>query len=384
MRLVGGQLVLQLLSRRSGLSMRSAAFFQGLTRLIQQRFGFVQTAVGLIHGGFNQAQTGAKAFGLAVQTVNRIGAVLDAVTDLAQRFTGGVQRIVLAQQRVMRLTERLLDLLQLIFAGSALFGGLGQHALGLAHRVAYLQKSLFGGGFLLVQTVVAHKIQPHIQLAQGFGQSQIFLGYIALFFEGREMAFQLIQHVQHAHKVFIRTLQTAFGFLLAGAEAADTGGFFKDHAAVLAALAQNFVNSALADDGIAFLAHAGVAEQVDDIAQTAARAVHQVFAFAAAVDAAGDADLVIRHVQLVVGVVKGERYFAVIERLALFGAVEDDVGHALTAQHLGALFAQHPAHGVADVALAAAVGANNARYVLRKDDLRALGERLKAVYFQFG
>ena len=46
-------------------------------------------------------------------------------------------------------------------------------------------------------------------------------------------------------------------------------------------------------------------------------------------------------------------------RLARVAALEDDVLHVLAAQALGALLAQHPGDRIDDVALAAAVGADD-------------------------
>ena len=63
---------------------------------------------------------------------------------------------------------------------------------------------------------------------------------------------------------------------------------------------------------------------------------------------------------------------------ALGGAVEDDVVHRLAAQDLGALLAQGPGHGVADVGLAAAVGADDRRDRAREGQIDLLVEGLEA------
>src|SRR5690606_33964830 len=66
------------------------------------------------------------------------------------------------------------------------------------------------------------------------------------------------------------------------------------------------------------------------------------------------------------GVLAGNPALAVVEhhfhrglahRLAVGGAVEDDVGHRLAAQVLGRTLAQNPAHRIDDVGFAATVGA---------------------------
>ena len=56
---------------------------------------------------------------------------------------------------------------------------------------------------------------------------------------------------------------------------------------------------------------------------------------------------------------EAEAHFGGGAGLARVAAVEDDVLHLVAAQALGALLAKHPGDGVGDVALAAAVGADN-------------------------
>ena len=66
------------------------------------------------------------------------------------------------------------------------------------------------------------------------------------------------------------------------------------------------------------------------------------------------------------------------ERPAFGGAVEDDVVHFFAAQHLGALLAEGPGDGVADVGLSAAVGADDGRHGAWKGQIHLLEERLEA------
>ena len=65
------------------------------------------------------------------------------------------------------------------------------------------------------------------------------------------------------------------------------------------------------------------------------------------------------------------------DRLALAGAVEDDVLHRLAAQRGRLRFAQHPANGVDDVRLAAAVGTDDADELAGRADRRGVHERLE-------
>ena len=90
-------------------------------------------------------------------------------------------------------------------------------------------------------------------------------------------------------------------------------------------------------------------------------AVDEVFAFAGAIDAAGDLHFLGVGGQLAAAVVEGHGDFGQAEAAARGGAVEDDVGHFAAAQALGALLAENPADGVDDVALAGAVRARRWR-----------------------
>ena len=67
-----------------------------------------------------------------------------------------------------------------------------------------------------------------------------------------------------------------------------------------------------------------------------------------------------------------------VGRLALAGAVEDDVLHGLATQLAGLALAQHPAHRIHDVGLAAAVGADHADQLARKLEGGGLSEGLEA------
>ena len=63
-------------------------------------------------------------------------------------------------------------------------------------------------------------------------------------------------------------------------------------------------------------------------------------------------------------------------------AVEDDVGHLLAAQTLGALLAEHPLDGVDDVRFAGAVGTDDHRDAGRKLEPRLVGKALEAGEFE--
>ena len=81
--------------------------------------------------------------------------------------------------------------------------------------------------------------------------------------------------------------------------------------------------------------------------------------------AAGNAYFIKIQPQAVVAVVKVQRNFRHAKRTPFAAAAENNVFHFTAAQIFGALFAQHPAHGIGDIAFAAAVRAYNCRYDLK-------------------
>ena len=225
------------------------------------------------------------------------------------------------------------------------------------------------GRIALQQAILAgeHHAQAGIQLGL---ELAVALGLGCLPLERIHLAGDFLQDVVDARQILLGAFQLGFGQALAGLELGDAGGLFDDRAAVLRLGAENLADAALLDDGVAFRPEAGAHEEVLDIAQAGGAAVDQVFAFARAVQAAGDGDFrvlrrmsVFHGLQLVRGVLVvdvgvHQRHGDVghAERLAVARAGENHVFHAGAAQALGGLLAQHPTDGIADVGLAAAVG----------------------------
>jgi hypothetical protein len=102
--------------------------------------------------------------------------------------------------------------------------------------------------------------------------------------------------------------------------------------------------------------------------------VEEVGALAGAEDAAGDGDVVEFGVEHFVAVGEGDADLGHVHGGAGIGAVEDDVQHLGAAQGGGALFAQNPADGVGDIALAAAVRAHDGDQSRLELELCAVGE----------
>ena len=108
----------------------------------------------------------------------------------------------------------------------------------------------------------------------------------------------------------------------------------------------------------------------------------RIFAFAVAIDAAGDLHFVGVDGELMPAIVEGHRDFGEAEAAPRGGAVEDDVGHLAAAQALGALLAQDPADGIDDVALARAVGPDDGGDAVAELEDGLVGKAFEADQFQ--
>ena len=140
------------------------------------------------------------------------------------------------------------------------------------------------------------------------------------------------------------------------------------------------VELALRHDDVLLAAHAAVGQQLLHVEQPAGHAVDGVLALArAAEQRAGDGDL---------GEPDGEDVpdelsmvrtdLGPAQRRPLGRPGEDDVFHLRGPHRARALGAQHPRHGVDDVGLAAAVGADHDRDPRLELERGRVGERLEA------
>ena len=98
-----------------------------------------------------------------------------------------------------------------------------------------------------------------------------------------------------------------------------------------------------------------------DVAQATDPAVHEVLALAVPVEAAGHGAFGVAVGAVAVQARDLEVHFGHLHRLPRLAAVEDHVLHGGATQALGALLAEDPRYSVGDVALAAAIGADDAR-----------------------
>src|SRR5207237_10297912 len=138
----------------------------------------------------------------------------------------------------------------------------------------------------------------------------------------------------NALQVLVDALQFAQGLDLLGLESADAGRLLEDGAALAGRSLQEDVDLALGDDAVGVVAGAGTQEQVLDVLEPADLAVDEVFAFAGAIDAAGDLHFLHVGGEVAAGVVEGHGDLGEAEAAPRAGAGEDDVGHCAAAQAL--------------------------------------------------
>ena len=198
-----------------------------------------------------------------------------------------------------------------------------------------------------------------VELAQFGLELLVAAGLAGLALEGADLAVELADDVAQAQEVGVRLLELAHGLLAVGPEAGDAAGLLEDGAAVLGAGGEDRVDLPLGHDGVRGGADARAHEEALYVAQAAGGLVEIVVRVAVAEDAAGDGDLVVLGAEVLLAVGEGDGDLGHAQRLVGVGAVEDHVRHRGAAQRRGALLAEDPADGVGDVALAAAVGADN-------------------------
>ena len=187
-----------------------------------------------------------------------------------------------------------------------------------------------------------------------------------------------LQDVVDAVQVLLGAFELEFRQPFAGLELGDAGGLFDDRTAIERTRAEDLPDAALLDDGVVLGAEAGSEKDILDVAKPAELAVDQVLALSRPEKLARDGELggpavgrsvhavcavgpVGRHsrpgLEMSLGVQEGEAHRRHARRFAVARPVEDHVLHAAAPQRLRRALTQHPTDRVADVRLAAAVGA---------------------------
>ena len=227
--------------------------------------------------------------------------------------------------------------------------------------------------------------QPHgnFQHPQLVPEDEVLLRLFRLVPQGLHLELQLRNFVVDADQVFLCPLQLPLRLLLPVAEAGDAGGLLEDLPALAAPGGEDFVNFALADDGIALPPKAGVQKQLRHVLEADGLAVDVVFAFPAAVIPPGDGHLRLLHGgKDALRVVQHQRHLGEAHLIPLLRATEDNVLHLRAPEALGALLAHDPADGVGDIALSRAVGAHDGGDILPEVQDGLVREGFKALNFQ--
>ena len=175
---------------------------------------------------------------------------------------------------------------------------------------------------------------------------------------------------------------TALGFTPAVAVLGDARRLLEDLPALGTAAGDDLRDASLSDDRIAVPSQAGIHEQLIDILETHRSAAQTVLALTRTVEFASDGDLIAVHRQQTVRVVQHQIDHGTALGFALGSTAEDHIFHTAAPEGLGGLFSEHPAHGVHNIALAAAVGAYHSGDPLVKGELHLVGKGLEALDLQ--
>ena len=261
----------------------------------------------------------------------------------------------------------------------------------------------------LGQPLVALREEQLLPPAQLAAQPLVAAGLAGLPLERGALALELVDEIVDAGEVLLRRFELELGLAAARLELGDAGRFLDQLPAIGRLRAEDLADLALLDDGVALHADADVHQDVLHVAQADGVAVDQVLALAGAIEAAADLDVAgdrrrlgavalrIHAVGGCLAVEAGQRpgllrprhHAAQVEpdlgrgrRLAGVAAAEDHVLHPVAAQALGALLAEHPGDGVDDVALAAAVRADDGGHARVEPHVGAIGKALEAREFE--
>ncbi len=294
--------------------------------------------------------------------------------DLAHPGVGFVQLALRLVDPVAGLVMRLANGFQ-IGLGAAQLGAACPDVL-VRLGGAELESCLFG-----LRLGMSEKPELPLLECDAGVQLMVVRSPLGLSFQLVQVGFEFAHNVLHPGQVFARFFQPLRGFAAALLVLRDPGGFFQEQAQVLRPGLDDAADGALADDGVGARAQTGAQKHVLHVTATHRLVVDVVAAAAVAREHALDRDLgelAPRAACTLVGVVKHQLDTGAAGGFAAVAAVEDHVLHRLAAQ-LGCLgLAQHPAHRVHDVGLAAAIGADHAHQLPRQHEAGRVGKGLEA------
>ena len=354
--------------------------FRAQARVLQQ----FPPALALAH------QIGPAALPVAVLVAQFPQPALDAVAIVAQALDLGLQPadfgsggVEFALRRVDRLGSLHVGLAAGLDGG---FQRLQPRAAGL-HRAA-------GVGHLLLQppgfvTSLVALEQPQQVLALGVGVAQLAVArrHFGLTGQVFDALAQFHADVVEARQVVAGVSQPPFCLPPALAILGDTRSLFEEAADLLRPRLDDARDHALLDDRVGARPEAGTEKQVDDVLAPDLGPVDEVARLATAVEHPLDRDLRVLGPlarRLALGVVEDQFDTGPRHRLAAGRTVEDDVLHRFAAQRRRPRLAQHPAYGVDDVRLAAAVGPDHADQLAGGVHRGRVDESLETGEFELG
>ena len=276
---------------------------------------------------------------------------------------------------------------QALLGGGAEARGLGGGGLRLAGGAGGLGERRGGGGAGGLGVVPVAPDEEALGAAQRLGDLAVALGLAGLAGEAGELGVEGFEHVGDAGEVGLGRPELELGLVAALVEAGDAGGLLEDAAAGLGPGVDQLGDLALADEGRRLGAGRGVGEEHGDVAGAGLLARHLVGRAGVAGDAADDGQVVVvveAGGGAAVAVVDGQGDFGVVAGRARAGAGEDHVVHAVAAHRRRAVLAHHPAQGLEQVRLAAAVRPDDARQPLVDHELGRVDEALEAEEAQAG
>ena len=238
--------------------------------------------------------------------------------------------------------------------------------------------------------------QHFLPVAQLVAQPPVAAGFRRLPLQRSELLLELEDDVIEPREVQLRRLELQLRRAPARLVLRDARGFFDQLAPIGRPRAENHPDLALLDDGVRLRAQPGVHQKFMNITQTAHFTVQQVLALAGSIQAARHLDRARdrRRVvsfkrlfsQLDIGrpqyIAEPQPHLGSARGLPRIAPVEDDVFHAIAAQALRALLAQHPRDGVGHIALPAAVRSDDGGHPAIEGEMHAIGERLEAGDFE--
>ena len=221
--------------------------------------------------------------------------------------------------------------------------------------------------------------ERQLQAAEPCCDTLVARGLLSLPRQRPDLLLDLLDDVVEAGEVGAGGVEAAEGLGAAALVLGDAGGLFEEPAAVVGVVGEDVLDHRQLDHGVGPGAHAGVHEQVEDVAEPAGGPVEEVLRVARAVEPAGDGNLGVLGREDAARVLDGQRHLGHAQRPFPRGAVEDDAAHGLAAEQARALLSQDPPDGVDDVRLAAPVRPHDRRHAGREVDGRLLGEALEPV-----